>query len=208
MSNLMNRLETRQMPSRDVPICMNLDLLTARDRALRAVFDAAQAQAKEDRMVTSAALKAARAAVADAEAAVRAASVIIRITGVGRDEYNRYLLDCPPRKGHNEQYDPTTFFMHVARNTGTYIDEDGNSHEISPEEWDVIDRDITDGEHDRIATAVLEVNRTAGQNGIDFLGAGSATTPASSATSASRAPSGSRRAASGAGNRKKSTVTK
>lgn len=208
MSNLLNRLQTRQMPYRDVPICLNLNLLNDLDQANLQLVRASQAQTTEDRMVPSPAVREARAAIEAAKTAIRDASILIRITGVDRSAYNEYLLACPPRKGRNEQFDPTKFYMHVARETATYIDEAGAEHPISEEEWAVIDKEITDGEHDRIAAAVVEVNRTVGANGIDFFGSGSATTRDSFGISASPEPSASPRAASGVGSRKKSAAAK
>lgn len=208
MSNLMSRLEGRKMPHRDVAICLDLNLLARLDEALGALVNANTAQANDQRSVTSPELRAARAAVADAKAAVRDASITIRITGVDRKTYNQFLLECPPRKGRQELYDPTIFFMHVARQTGQYVDEDGNVHEMTDEEWNLVDSKITDGEHDRIASAVIEVNRTVGSNNIDFFETASETTRDSFGISASPVDSESRPAASGAGSRKKSTATK
>ena len=208
MSNLLSRLESRKMPHRDVAICLDLNLLNRLNEALRRVVDANTAQAKDQRSVASPELRAARAEVADAKAAIRDASITIRITGVDRNTYNQFLLDCPPRKGHQEMYDPNIFFMHVARQTGQYVDENGNVHEMTDEEWELVDSKITDGEHDRIASAVIEVNRTVGSNNIDFFETASETTRDSSGISASPVDLESRPAVSGAGSRKKSTATK
>ena len=75
--------------------------------------------------------------------------------------------------------------MHVARHTAKYVDEHGDIHDIDGKEWSAIDKAITDGEHDRIAKAVLEVNRTVGGEEIAFLDDASATTTDSVATSES-----------------------
>lgn len=184
MSNLLSRLEQRKMPTADVPICLDLTLLKERDEAMAALAAAHRRRKDDDRMVGSPAVKSARAAVDDVEQRIRAASIVIRITGVDRTTYNRFFLACPPRKGRQEAYDTSKFFMHVARETGKYVDENGDVHEMTREEWDAIDKNITDGEHDRIAKAVLEVNREAGGTDIAFLGDGSVTTLDSSATSA------------------------
>lgn len=208
MSNLLSRLEGRKMPHRDVSICLDLNLLNRRSEALSALVDANTAQEKDQRSVVSPAIRDARAAVADAEAAIREESIKIRITGVDRKTYNQFLIECPPRKGKQELYDPTVFFMHVARQTGQYVDENGEVHAMTEEEWAQIDSVLTDGEHDRIATAVIEVNRTVGSNNIDFFANASETTRDSFGISASPVDSESRPAASGAGNRKKSTVKK
>ncbi len=206
MSNLLTRLQDRKMPHEDVPICLDLNLLDARDDAMRALVLATETEKNEDRRMRSAAVATARKAVEASEAAIRDASFIVRITGVDRARYNAFILECPPRPGIRENFDPTTFYVHVARNTSEYVDEDGNVHPMTTEEWDEIDKTLTDGEHDRVATAVLKVNRTVGANGIDFLGGAFATTPDSSEISESPAPSASPRGGSGAGSRKKSAA--
>lgn len=207
MSNLLNRLEQRKMPTKNVRICLDLDLLRERDEAVRAVASAYNQQKSDERMVGAGPqLAAAQAAVTDVENRIREASIIIKLTGVDRTTYNRFLLACPPRKGKQESYDSSKFFMHVARETGVYVDENGDEHPILPEEWAAIDKTITDGEHDRIAQAVIEVNREVGGQDIAFLGDASATTRDSFGISAPPAPGASPRAASGGGSRPKSTV--
>lgn len=207
MSNLLNRLEQRKMPTKNVRICLDLDLLRERDEAVRAVASAYNQQKSDERMVgTGPQLAAAQAAVADVENRIREASIIIKLTGVDRTTYNRFLLACPPRKGKQESYDSSKFFMHVARETGVYVDENGDEHPILPEEWAAIDKTITDGEHDRIAQAVIEVNREVGGQDIAFLGDASATTRDSFGISGPPAHGASPRAASGGGNRPKSTA--
>lgn len=206
MSNLLNRLEGRKMPTKSIPICLDLDLIRERDEAIRAVASAYNQQKDDERMVgTSPQVAAAQAAVAEVEGRIREASIIIKLTGVDRTTYNRFLMACPPRKGRSETYDSTKFFMYVARETGKYVDENGDEHDMTADEWAAIDKTITDGEHDRIAAAVIEVNREVGGQDIAFLGAASATTRDSFGISASPAPSESPRAGSGAGSRPKST---
>lgn len=184
MSNLLSRLEQRKMPTVDVPICLDLSLLKERDTAMAGLAAAHRRKKDDDRMVGSPAIASARAAVDEVEQRIRAASIIIRITGVDRTTYNRFFLLAPPRKGRQEAFDSGKFYMIVARETGKYVDENGDVHDMSPAEWDEIDKTITDGEHDRIAKAVLEVNREAGGTDLAFLGAASETTPDSSETSA------------------------
>lgn len=211
MSDLLSRLNTRTMPHKDVPICLNLELIAERDEAMRqlAVAHSRTKDADDQRMAgESAAVAAARAAVADVEDRIRAASIVIRITGVDRTTYNQFFLACPPRKGKQEAFDSTKFYMYAASQTGMYVDEAGDVHEMSTEEWAKIDSLITDGEHDRIAKAVLEVNREVGGSDIGFLGDASATTRDSFGISASRGTSASLPAGSGDGNRKRSTSKK
>jgi len=206
MSNLMSRLDERVMPSKTVRICLDLNLLAERDAAMAAVASAYNQTKDDERMAGgNPHLAAARAAVDEAEARIREKSIRIRITGVDRTTYNRFMLACPPRKGRQESFDSSKFFMYVARETGEYIDEHDQAHEILAEEWNKIDKTITDGEHDRIAQAVVEVNRGAGGSDIDFLDVASATTRDSFGISASPEPTASPRAGSGDGSRKKST---
>lgn len=212
MSNLLSRLEQRVMPHKDVRICLDLNLLTERDEAMSRLASAQRNRKEDDRMVASPTVAEALAAVNEVERRIRETSIVIRITGVDRARYNRFFLQAPPRKGRQEAYDSSKFFMLVARETGKYVDEAGQVHDISSDEWDQIDKMITDGEHDRIAEAVLAVNREAGGNDIGFLGDASETTRDSFGISASRGASASRPAASGGGSRsnaaaKRSTST-
>lgn len=214
MSNLLSRLEEAVMPSKDVPICLDRNLLTERDDAMRILAsasrrrssDAQDGSLSDDRMAGgNAAVAAARATVADIEARIRAKSIVIRITGVDRNEYNGFFLACPPRKGRNEPFDSSKFYMYVASKTGKYVDENGKVHDMTDAEWASIDKKITDGEHDRIAKAVLEVNREIGATDLGFLDVGSETTRDSFGISASPATSASHPAASGDGKPKRST---
>jgi hypothetical protein len=187
MSNLLERLDQRQMPTEDVRICLNLNLIRERDRAMGALAAAYSAQKSDQRMVgDSPDVAGARAAVTDVEERIREKSIVLRITGVDRGRYNRFMLECPPKKGTAGSFDPSKFFMHVAKNTAQYVDERGEVHAISPEEWAAIDKQITDGEHDRIAKAVIAVNREAGGSDIGFLSDDSAPTTDSFGISVSR----------------------
>lgn len=203
MSNLLNRLAERRMPQKDVRICLDLTLLAERDNAMADVARIRRQQDADQRMVVGPDLARARAAVADIEDRIKHASIVLRITGVDRTTYNRYVLECPPRKGRQESFDSSRFFMHVARETATYVDENGDEHPMNSAEWEAIDKQITDGEHDRIAEAVIEVNRTVGGTDIAFLSDGSATTRDSFGISASPGASESHPADSGDGNPKK-----
>lgn len=213
MSNLSTRMSSRKMPHKDVPLCLDLNLLEQRDNAMQALDAAARTareQAADERMVSrpSAAIESARQAVADIEAMIAESSVILRIYGTDRTTYNSWMLACPPRKGKQETFDPSRFYLHAAKESARYVDEHGDEHEITPDEWVTIDTNLLDGEYDRLAQAVIYVNRTVGTTDVSFFGNGSETTRDSFGISASRSASGSRRAASGAGSQKKSTSKK
>lgn len=209
MSNLSSRLAGRKMPHKDVPICLNMDLLEQRDEAMRALDSAARASKDDDRMVSreSAAVAEARARVNALDQEIRDASIILRVKGVGRHTYNQWLVDCPPAKGKTGTFNPSTFYLHAAKNSAVYVDENGVEHEISEEEWSELD-EMTDGEHDRLAQAVLYVNRSVGAVDVSFFGNASEVTRDSFGISASRETSGSPRDGSGAGKQKKSTSKK
>lgn len=203
MTTLSDRLSARKMPHKDVSICLNLDLLEQRDEAMRKVRPS---EVQDDRMVSTPAN--AKALVAELEQQIQDESITLRIRGVDRLTYNRWLVECPPRKGKQEPYDPTKFFMHAAKNSAVYVDENGVEQDISAEDWATIDKMLTDGEHDRVAKAVIHVNRAAGAVDVSFFANGSETTRDSFGISASRETSGSPRGGSGAGNLKSSTSKK
>jgi hypothetical protein len=203
VTTLSDRLSARKMPHKDVSICLNLDLLEQRDEAMRKVRPS---DVQDDRMVSAPAN--AKALVAELEQQIQDESITLRIRGVDRLTYNRWLVECPPRKGKQEPYDPTKFFMHAAKNSAVYVDENGVEQDISAEDWATIDKMLTDGEHDRVAKAVIHVNRAAGAVDVSFFANGSETTRDSFGISASRETSESLRVDSGAGNRKSSTSKK
>ena len=177
MSNLTARLAGRKPAVKDVPICLNLALLDERDTAMRELDAAARTEKNSgERMVAGGATKAAREKVAELDEQIRAESIIIRTKGVGRETYNRWLVECPPKKGQPGTFDPSTFYMHAAQQSAVYVDEQGVEHDISAEDWATIDRDITDGEHDRLAQAVIHVNREVGGFDPSFFVTGSDTT--------------------------------
>lgn len=206
MSNLSSRLGGRTMPHKDVLICLNLDLLGERDEAMAAVDAAARTvRASGDRMVTvaSPALQEARARVAELDEQIRDASITLRVVGVDRNTYNQWLNECPPRKGRQEPYDSSKFFIHAAKHSAKYVDENGNVHDITEQEWADIDATLTDGEHDRLAQAVVHVNRSVGQVDVGFFANGSETITDSSGISDSLGASESHPADSGDGNPQK-----
>lgn len=189
MSDLLERLEEHEFPTEDVRICLKPKLIAARDDAMARVAAAKrdkQQPAEDDRMVAPAvspALAAAIAAVKAANDAIQAASITLRITGVDRLTYNRYVLANPPRKGKAEPFDSSKFFMYVVMRTAVYVDAHEETHEILDAEWASIDKKLTDGEYDRLAQAVINVNRTVGATDVSFFVNGSETTPDSSETS-------------------------
>lgn len=190
-------LDERRLPEKDVAICLDLTLLAERDQAMKKVQDAARAHADATKPSPDAPmaggspakakkdLDAARAAVAEVEERIAAKSIVLRIFGVDRITYNQWMLASPPRKGRQETYDASKFFMLAAKNSAKFVSKkDGELKDITPAQWARIDKTITDGEHDRIAAAVIEVNRAAGGMDVAFFGAASPTITGSDETSA------------------------
>jgi hypothetical protein len=193
MASLDDKLSAdRVYPFRDVPVCRDSALLDERDAALATLMNARTSAVRAGKQAedgsgdtrlgksAQAPVKAAERALADVEERIRAASFTIRIIGVHFGKYNEFVARNPGRKGHNEGFNPNTFFMYVARKTGKYVDDDGNLHDITSEQWDRIEKDLTDAEHDAIASAVIAVNRQDSTRGSDFFSKGSAATVISS----------------------------
>lgn len=191
MSDLDALLDGREMPHKDVPICLKLDLLEQRDEAMRELDAAARASKQDDRMVSreTTDVAAARTRVNALDQQIRDASIILRVYGVDRHVYNQWLVECPAPKGKTGTFDPSTFYLHAAKNSAVYVDKSGAEHDITPGQWVKLDK-MTDGEHDRLAQAVLHVNRSVGQVDVSFFGNVSEMTRDSSETSESRETSG------------------
>ena len=183
MSELSNKTAGAKAAFEDVTICLDGSLARqledAQNAVRRAVAGAVSADkgAKDSRLAKAGeSLKAAQKAVEDAEAAIRAAAIKIRIFAVSFGEYNKFVIQNPPRKGQDESMNPQTFFIFVARRTGKYVADDGTIQDMSKEEWDDIEGSLSDGDHDRLAQAIVIVNRQDSTRGVDFLSQGSVKT--------------------------------
>lgn len=96
---------------------------------------------------------------------VAAATVKIRISSMDREAYNSLVLEHPPREGINEVLNPETFYLAAAKATAVEVTAK-STVPIPDEDWAEFEGGLTDGEHDRIANAVIVVNRNVGS--IDF----------------------------------------
>jgi len=195
MSALSDKLAAKKFPSKDVTICLDADLSNERARAVEAVASAervlrAARKAAEDGggdtrlganpvRPAEKTLANAEAALRDVEDRMRPVSATIRFTAVPFGEWNKFIIQNPPRKGKEEMFNPSTFWLHAARRTGKYITESGDVEDISKEEWDDIEASLTDAEHDQIATALYTINK-ADSRGVNFLSSNSEKTPISS----------------------------
>lgn len=185
MSSLTDRLNNRKFPTKDITLCLDGELSQQRDSALA---EFAQAKQRASERLTGGGTAEIQKRIDAIEDQMRDSLVTIRITGLPFAEYNKCIQACPPRRGKQEMFNASTFFLHTARRSSQYLDGDGTPQPITSEEWDQIEAALTDGEHDQIASAVIDVNRTQGLTGVGFLGRASATTPDSSETSASPEP--------------------
>ncbi|QJU54333.1 hypothetical protein SCB71_14400 [Herbiconiux sp. KACC 21604] len=220
MSAFGEQLAKRKTASTDVSLCLDGELATQREAAVAELIQAAKHvdqvrknPGADQRSVGSpirAAEKEYEAAserLAAIEEEMRDASVTLRIRAVPFADYNLFQTRNRPRPGKDELYNPLTFFLYVARRSAVYVDAEGEEHKIDEHEWDKFEKDLSDGEHEKLAQAIVEVNRSRGLQGTAFLSRSSASTPSSSETSEPPAPKASRRSASGAGSRPKSTRT-
>jgi hypothetical protein len=213
-----DKLDKKKPATTDVQLCLDGELSARRDVAVAEVVQAAKKldQAKKSppndgRMVGSpvaAAQKAydtASTALGELEDAMRDATITLRLRAVPFADYNLFQAKNKPRPGKDEGYNPLTFFLYVARRSAVFVDDEGAEHRIEEHEWDKFEKDLSDGEHEKLAQAIVTVNRQVGLQSTAFLSRSSARTTTSSETSEQPAPKASRRSASGAGSRPKST---
>lgn len=195
MSALSDKLAAKRFPSKDITICLDAELSAERERAADAVAKAervlnlARKHAEDgtgDGRLAGNPVKAAEKQLAEAEAEVqrveeriRPVAVTLRFTAVPFGEWNKFIVQNPPRKGKEEMFNPTTFWLFVARRTGKYVTESGGVEDISKEEWDELEQSLTDAEHDRLASTLYGLNK-AESRGVDFLSSNSGKTTGSS----------------------------
>jgi hypothetical protein len=193
MSALSEKLAKKKFAHRDITLCLDGTLSLKRDEAMEELAKLARStengKSAPDARLSADPVLTATKLVESIEDEMRANSITLRITAVSFGEYNKFIIQNKPRKDSEADrsfgFNTQEFFLFVARRTGTYIDEAGNENAIDKAEWDAIEESLTDGDHDRIAGAILDINRREGQRGVDFLSRDSATTPDSDETSES-----------------------
>lgn len=171
MSVLSSKLANQKFAYRDVTFCLDGQLSARRDDAMQALVDALRLaeNGKGDQRLAAKPGAAERAVVDAIEDEMREQSITLRLTAVPFGEWNKFIIQNPPRTGVSEGFNTSTFFMFVARKTGKFVTDDGELEDVSDAEWTEIENRLTDGDHDRIANALLEINRREGQRGVDFL---------------------------------------
>lgn len=145
----------------------HVDLVFCLDRPLMGELEAARAaaaRASEDRMVAGRDPR-----VQELEKKVEAASVTIRIESLSWPAYNELVVEHPPREGKDEAFNASTFFAAAAKASALEVTGKGTVP-IPEEDWDEFVEGLTDGEYDRLAGAVVQVNRNLATVSIAPLG--------------------------------------
>lgn len=145
----------------------HVDLVFCLDRPLMGELEAARAaaaRASEDRMVAGRDPR-----VQELEKKVEAASVTIRVESLSWTDYNELIAEHPPRPGKDEAFNGSTFFAAAAKATAVEVTAKGTVP-IPEEDWDEFVDGLTDGEYDRLAGAVVQVNRNLATVSIAPLG--------------------------------------
>lgn len=133
-----------------------MDLVFCLDRPLLKELESARADA--ERQAEGRMAKGNDPRVKELEKQVKDASVTIRISSLPWDQYNALMLEHPARDGHDEQFNASTFFAAAAKATAVEVTEK-STVPIPEEDWDEFLDGLTDGEYDRLAGAVVQVNR-------------------------------------------------
>lgn len=133
-----------------------VDLVFCMDRPLVKELEDARADDRANSEKAYAGGKSAR--VKELEKAVRDASVTIRISSLPWSDYNALIAEHPPRDGVDETFNSSTFFEAAARATAVEVTAT-STVPIPDEDWDEFVNGLTDGEYDRLAGAVVQVNR-------------------------------------------------
>jgi hypothetical protein len=179
MSKIDAALAAHKFSSRDVSVCLNGELNTKRDLLYAELSQVQKAQddgTASDTRLAASPVAAVKKKIAVLEKEMLAATITLRITAVPYGEYNKFVIQNPPRKGHAGDaqwgFNTQDFFVFVAKRTSKSVEDDGTLEDITDEQWSRIIASLTDGDHDRIGAAVIEVNRREGARGVDFLSRG------------------------------------
>lgn len=157
--SLKTKLKKRKPEQVDLVFCM--------DRPLVKELEYARAEAAsqaEGRMAAGVDPK-----VKALEKQLADASVTIRLSSLPWEEYSQLMVAHPPREGHEETYNSSTFFEAAAKLTAVEVTAK-STVPIPDEDWDEFIAGLTDGEYDRLANAVVMVNRNVGTVSIAPLG--------------------------------------
>lgn len=149
--SLKSKLKKRKPEHIDLVFCLDRPLLKELESARLA-----DARDQEGRLVSG---KSAR--VKELEKQIADASVTIRITGMPWGEYNELQSAHPPVEGSGTAFNPETFFAAAAKATAEEV-TGKSTVPVPDEDWDEFVEGLTDGEFERLAGAVMQVNRNVG----------------------------------------------
>lgn len=157
--SLKSKLKARKPEQMDLVFCLDRPLLKELESAR-----VEHAREVEGRLAVPKSKR-----VKELEAAVADASVTLRILSLPWEEYNGLMLEHPARDGHDEQFDSSTFYLAAAKATAEEVTA-LSTVPIPEEDWDEFASGLTDGEYDRLAGAVVAVNRNTATVNIAPLG--------------------------------------
>lgn len=155
--SLKTKLKNAKPDYSDFTVCL--------DRPLAREYEKAREDARalsEDRYVARAATSEEVAALAKR---VADASVTLRIYALPWDEYNALVVDHPARDGVDEQFNSMTFFPAAAK-AGAVEVTSKSEIPVHDEDFDDFVGQLSDGEFDRLAGAVILANRSNRSVGI------------------------------------------
>ena len=158
-----NRL-TVTRPEKTVEFCTNLGLKSAHEDAVRGLEDAKRAAAADAREVPSVAVRDAAQRIADLEAEMRDHTVTFTLRAWPRKRWAEYEETHPPRKGiANDDalsINVSTLDEVIAPSIVAVKARDGQDVPFEPvTDWVPLADEMTDGQWQEFALAVLQVNR-------------------------------------------------
>lgn len=155
--SLKTKLKQAKPDFEDFTICLDRPLAKEYEKAK----EAAQANA-QDRMAANPAKD---PEVVRLGKLVDEASVTLRIYALPWGEYNELVNQHPAREGVDEQFNSMTFFPAAAK-AGAVEVTDKSEIPVHDEDFDALVEQMSDGEFDRLAGAVVVANRSNRSVGI------------------------------------------
>lgn len=195
--SLKDVIKSATMPFRDVQVCLDGQLVFAREQALAGLnqasaqlrlaeaalrqhrqepladerlgaADPAYAEHEQAREQALADVEAARAHILGLEERMRASEVTFRFTALPKDDFEQIRLAA---KG-----DASALYTMLARASGKHVDGDEIA-DIDAEVWDLLEPSLTAGQWQLIVEALDLVNVVEGKQGLSFLRSASRATP-------------------------------
>lgn len=155
--SLKTKLKNAKPDYSDFTVCL--------DRPLARRYEEALASAKENSAERLAANPANDPTVKRLAKEVTEASVTLRIYALPWDEYNALVVDHPARDGVDEQFNSMTFYPAAAKASAVEVTSKSEIP-VHDEDFDDFVGQLSDGEFDRLAGAVILANRSNRSVGI------------------------------------------